>query len=66
MFKLGDKVISVLNNQDTDQFGIVTEINDDEVIVTPIDFPIIDFSYTLEGKHLIDTKFSIRKLEQEK
>lgn len=63
MFKVNDKVISVLNNEDTDQIGIVVEVSD-VIVVRPMDFPWVSFEYNLEGKHEEDTKFSIRKLER--
>lgn len=65
MFKVGDRVVSIKDNEATDQIGTVIEVTDSEVIVQPDEFPFIDFSYALNGNHLEDTNFSIRKLEQE-
>lgn len=64
MFKVGEKVFSVLNGQETDQIGTVTEVTDSEVIVSPVDYPFVKFSYDLKGDHRTDTKFSIRKVKR--
>lgn len=61
-FKIGDKVVSLRNGQDTDQLGMVMEITDTEIVVCPLDFPAF-FHYNLEGKHEEDTRFSIRKVD---
>lgn len=65
MFKVGDEVFSVLNGKETDQIGRVIEITDSEVIVEPIDYPFVEFSYDLEGNHREDTKFCIRKVNKD-
>lgn len=62
-FKAGDRVLSVRNNEATDQVGIVLEVTDKDVIVSPVDFPGAIFSYDLNGNHREDLRFSIKKVE---
>jgi ribosomal protein L14E/L6E/L27E len=62
-FKVGDKVISVKKGQDTDQIGIVLEVTEDNIKVTPVEFFGAIFDYDINGNHREDTRFSIRKKE---
>jgi hypothetical protein len=64
-FKIGDLVYSVKNDEITDQVGQVTNVTDNEVIVSPVEFPFIEFSYNLKGQHLEDTEFSIIKVKEQ-
>lgn len=66
-FKIKDKVLSVMNGEDTDQIGVVTRIDPDgTVYVNPVEAPpYIECRYTSDGK-AIDNRpnytYAIKKL----